>query len=160
MLLKPKEGMEITTISSLGLKRIENLVNWIRSHGDFEELILTVDSILSNLRFGVRADHFEQALDNLARALGFVGERPDKEWKEGPDNLWKVRDNQYLLLECKSSVESDRKEIYKEETGQINNACAWFVKNYGGQTFKPLMIIPSKKISKGAGFNYEEFSCY
>jgi len=155
MLLKPKEGMEVTTIPTIGLKRIENLVNWIQTHGDFEELILDVDSILSDLRFGVRADHFEQALDNLARALGFIGERPDKEWKEGPDNLWKIRDNQYLLIECKSSVESDRKEIYKEETGQINNACAWFIENYGKQTFKPLMIIPTKKISKGAGFNYE-----
>jgi len=27
-------------------------------------------------------------------------------------------------------VHLDRKEIYKEETGQMNNACAWFAKNY------------------------------
>jgi hypothetical protein len=80
--------------------------------------------------------------------------RPDKEWKAGPDNLWKVKDNEYLLIECKSSVNLGRNEIHKDETGQMNNACAWFTKNYGDVPVKRIMIIPSKKLNTSTGFNY------
>jgi hypothetical protein len=58
------------------------------------------------------ADKFEQAFHELAKILGFPSQRPDKEWKEGPDNLWKINDNQYLLVECKNNVEATRSEIY------------------------------------------------
>ena len=40
---------------------------------------------------------------------------------------------EYLLVECKSEVHLDRKEIHKDETGQMNNACAWFAKTYKGE---------------------------
>lgn len=92
--------------------------------------------------------------DELAKALGFLSQRPDKEWKSGPDNLWKVKDNEYLLIECKSSVDLMRNEINKDETGQINNACAWFTNNYGDVPVKRIMVIPSKKVNSSTGFNY------
>ena len=69
-------------------------------------------------------------MDELSRALGFAGERPDKMWKEGPDNLWALDDMQFLLWECKNEVRIRRSEINKRETEQMNNSCAWFEKNY------------------------------
>jgi len=152
-LFKPKEGMSITKISSVSLRRIENIILWLQSFETFEELKIQIDSILGHLRFGVEAERFEKAVDDLAKALGFVSQRPDKEWNEGPDNLWKVRDNEYFLIECKSKVSTNRKEIFKDETGQMNNACAWFAKTYGDALVKRIMIIPTKKISHAAGFN-------
>jgi len=81
---------------------------------------LLIDSdILGRLRFGVAVDSFEAALDELGRAFGFETQRPDKEWKQGPDNLWALRDSQYLLFECKNQVDKSRKEINKDETGQM-----------------------------------------
>lgn len=152
-LFKPKEGMAITKISSVSLRRIENIISWIQTFENFEELKIQVDSVLGHLRFGVEAERFEKAIDDLAKALGFVSQRPDKEWNEGPDNLWKVRDDEYVLIECKSKVSTTRKEIHKDETGQMNNACAWFTKTYGDALAKRLMIIPTKKVSHAAGFN-------
>ncbi len=38
----------------------------------------------------------------------------------GSDQL---RDNQYLLFECKNQVDKNRQEINKDETGQMNNSC-------------------------------------
>lgn len=87
--------------------------------------------------------------------LGFVGERPDKEWKQGPDNLWALRKGDYLLVECKSEVRLTRKHIGKAETGQMNNAGAWFGKRYGDAVVKRIMIIPTKMLGPGAGFNDE-----
>lgn len=151
-LLKPKEGMEITKFPAISLKRIENVMGWIRTHDSYDELYLEIDDLLSKLRFGVKADRFEQAFHELAKILGFPSQRPDKEWKEGPDNLWKINDNQYLLVECKNNVEVTRSEIYKEETGQMNNACAWFKRQYGDVFVKRIMITPAKKIANAAGF--------
>ena len=60
-----------------------------------------------------------------------------------------------LLVECKNEVSVDRATISKGETGQMNNACAWFSKNYKGATAKNVLIIPTKKVSSAAGFNGE-----
>jgi hypothetical protein len=77
------------------------------------ELDASVSDILGHLVFGIKADRFEHALDELSGALGFAGERPNKEWKEGPDNLWALDATQYLLWECKSEVDVTRAEINK-----------------------------------------------
>jgi hypothetical protein len=102
---------------------------------------------------GAEADLFEGAVDELGMALGFATQRPDKEWKEGPDNLWGLRDTQYLLIECKNQVEETRTQIHKQETGQMNNSCAWFKNNYSGAVSKNIMIIWTKAVASAAGFN-------
>jgi hypothetical protein len=152
-LLKPKDGMVFSKITVLSQKRIENICEYIKRFGSFDELSLSIDEMLGNVRFGIRAEIFEKALNDLAFALGFEGQRPDKEWKAGPDNLWGLRDDEFLLFECKSEVIKNRPDIYKDETGQMNNASAWFKKLYIGAKVKRILIIPTKTLSKGAGFN-------
>ena len=99
-LLKPKHGVRIVKASLKGQKRIENILDWLRDFENFEELLITVDDMLGRLRFLVKAEAFEGAFNELGKALGFDVQRPDKEWKEGPDNLWALRDDQYLLGAC------------------------------------------------------------
>ena len=152
-LFKPKEGMEITKIATVSLKRIENITKWIHSFDNFDDLYLELDDILSRFKFGVNSDKFEQAVDEIAKVLGFPSQRPDKEWKEGPDNLWKIGDNNFLLIECKNNVNVVRNEINKDETGQMNNACAWFDKVYNKTPVKNVIIISTKNVSRAAGFN-------
>lgn len=152
-LLKPEEGMEIIKINPLSIKRIENICNWVKNFETYDELSIEVDNILSKLKFGVTADTFEKSLDELAKILGFESQRPDKEWKEGPDNLWKINTDTFVLIECKNNVKLERDSISKDETGQMNNACAWFDREYGDRRRKNIMIINTKKISSAAGFN-------
>ena len=154
-LMRPRQGMQVTKVTLVAQRRITNVVAWVQKFETYEELSLSLENTLSNLRFGVEADVFERALNELGTALGFKCERPDKEWKEGPDNLWALRDNEYLLVECKSEVKLTRDSINKDETGQMNNSCAWFKKNYGGVQVKRIMIIPTKKFGTGAGFTEE-----
>lgn len=152
-LLKPRQGMKVTTIAAAPQKRVERMIDWARRFETSEDLLLAVEDILSRLRFGVQANLFEGAIDELGIALGFATQRPDKEWKEGPDNLWGLRDTQYLLIECKNQVEETRTEIHKQETGQMNNSCAWFKNNYPGAVSKNIMIIWTKAVAPAAGFN-------
>lgn len=151
-ILKPRQGMVIEPISVLSQRRVDNILQWVAQFDTVEALSVELEDILTNLRFGVKANRFEDALDRLAKALGFASDRPEKQWKEGPDNLWCVRDNEYMLFECKSEVDLNRDQIDKYETEQMNASAAWFSKNYKGSKVKLLMVIPTKRVAKAAAF--------
>lgn len=67
--------------------------------------------------------------------------------------MWGIRAGECILFECKSEVDLRRSEIGKAETGQMNNAIAWFERNYAGTKVKNIMIIPTKVVGRAAGFN-------
>lgn len=152
-LMKPRSGMVFKKLKIISQKRMENILTWVKVHDNYEELIVEVEDILDALQFGTKSSKFEDALDRLARAIGFIGERPDKEWKEGPDNLWALDDVHYMLFECKSEVDLIRKEIQKSESDQMNSSCAWFDRNYSRVSSSRVMIIPTRMLANAAAFN-------
>ncbi len=154
-LMKPRTGVDVAQLQVVSQKRVETIIEWIKGRPNYEQLAIEVDDMLSRLEFGVKSDRFEEAFKELGIALGFSSERPDKEWKEGPDNLWCVNAGQYLLIECKNEVDLKRAEINKDESGQMNNSCAWFEKHYKGCTATKLLIIPTNKLGRAAGFVQE-----
>lgn len=151
-LLRPSEGVTVAQLELVSHGRMERIADWASRFESYEQLSIAVADIVTNLAFGVSADKFERALNELAPALGFKGEMPDKEWKEGPDNLWAIGDNQYLLWEVKSEVKTTRSEISKYEANQMNTSCTWFLRHYKGCDHSPLMIIPTHKLGNAAAF--------
>jgi hypothetical protein len=152
-LLRPPEGIIFEKITPLDIRRVDAIKAWVKNFESPEDLIVTVQTLLTHISFGSSAETFERAIDTLGKALGFSTERPDKAWGAGPDNLWCLAEGKYALMEAKSEVDIHRKEIYKEESGQINNSIAWFRKNYPNCESVNAMFIPTKALSKGAGFN-------
>jgi replicative superfamily II helicase len=150
LLLRPREGMVVQKIEAIGQRRIENIINLLRDHQTFETASLAVEDACSRLTFGTESDSFEQALDKVGKLLGFVCQRPDAEWKEGPDNLWCLRDGEFLLIEAKSQVSSDRADIQKGEAEQITSSIAWFQRLYPGAKSHNLMIHPARKLNRSA----------
>jgi replicative superfamily II helicase len=155
LLLKPPSGVTVAKLTVLSQGRVERIAKWIAAYGAYPDLEVGISDILGRLVFGTKADKFEQALDELSRALGFAGERPDKEWKEGPDNLWALDDTQYLLWECKSEVDITRSHINKREAEQMNRSSAWFDKHYAGMKVKRVIIHPSHTVESAAAFTHE-----
>ncbi|MBU2937008.1 MULTISPECIES: DEAD/DEAH box helicase family protein [Pacificibacter] len=155
LLLKPTSGVTVSKLTVVSHGRVERIIDWVQQKGNYNDLDIAVSDICSRLAFGVKADKFEGALDELSRALGFAGERPDKEWKEGPDNLWALDTQTYLLVECKNEVDVLRAEINKRETEQMNRSCAWFEKHYKGMSVKRLIIHPAGKLESAAALTHE-----
>lgn len=153
--LRPRQGTVVSKVTMVSQRRVKNINAWVARCESHAEVMLKLEEILSNLRFGVKADHFERAVQSLGEALGYAGDRPDKEWKAGPDNLWALRDGEYLLIECKNEVDANRSSISKSETGQMNNSCAWFEREYHGAKAWRWLVIPTKQLSKAAGFTSE-----
>ena len=155
MLLSPRSGVTVAKLEIVSQGRVEKIADWVRGCGNYTELDAHASDILNNLVFGVKADKFENALNELSRVLGFVGERPDKEWKEGPDNLWALDAAQYLLWECKNEVEVTRKEINKREAEQMNRSSAWFDRYYYPCSVKRFIIHPSNQLQSAAALTHE-----
>jgi len=155
LLLKPETGVTVTKLTVRSQGRVKRVQKWIRNFDNYGNLDVAVSDILGRLVFGVNADKFEHALNELSFALGFAGERPDAEWKEGPDNLWALDDRNYLLIECKSEVDVTRAEVNKREAEQMNRSSAWFEKHYPGFDAKRIIIHPAGKIQSAAAFTHE-----
>ena len=155
LLLKPAEGVTVAKLTVVSQGRIERIVEWVGKFDSYEQLDIAVSEILGRLAFGVKADKFEHALDEVSRAIGFAGERPDKEWKEGPDNLWALDDTQYILWECKDEVEITRSEINKREAEQMNRSSAWFSKHYPGMKVKRIIVHPTNIVASAASFTHD-----
>ena len=155
LLLKPATGVTVAQLTIQSQGRVERISAWVAAHGSYTELDVSISDILGRLVFGVKADKFEAALQELSRTLGFAGERPDKEWKEGPDNLWALDATQYLLWECKNEVDLDRAEINKREAEQMNRSAAWFEKHYQGMAVKRVIVHPTNTVQSAAAFTHE-----
>lgn len=155
LLLRPPSGVTVTKLTIISKGRMDRIITWIRKYDDYGQMNIAISDILTRLAFGTNADKFEQALDDLSEALGFRGERPDKEWKEGPDNLWALDDTRYIVWECKSEVGVQRAEINKREAEQMNRSSAWFYKYYKGYDVKRVMIHPAKNVARAASFTHD-----
>lgn len=155
-LLKPSSGVDYKKISYISQNRLNNIRTYLRQFSDYGELNLSVNALLENLSFGVEAPKFESALKEIGEMLGYISQRPDKEIRKGPDNLWCGSNNHYLLFECKSEVAETRSTITKHEAGQMNNHCAWFEDQYGSDIpVDRFMIIPTKDLSYESDFSHE-----
>lgn len=152
LLLAPISGISVSKLTVTSQGRLERIKNWLSDFGTYEQLQIHVAEILDSLSFGKKADKFEEALDKLSFSLGFKGERPDKIWKEGPDNLWALNDVDYLLWECKNDALPTKAYIDKREAEQMNRSCAWFSKHYAGCKSVNIIVHPSSSVESAGAF--------
>lgn len=111
---------------------------------------LFADELCSDLQFGPEtADRFEAAVNDLAWFLGIRGQRPEKDYKEGPDNLWALPNGVFLVIECKNGV-TGGSGISKKDAGQLGQSIAWFQGRYPASKTLPLMVHPDRVLGQGA----------
>ncbi|GHT36642.1 DEAD/DEAH box helicase [Bacteroidia bacterium] len=155
-LLKPKDGITYKKIGYINEDRVNRIKEWISQYKNYEELMLHVDGILNDFTFGVGAEKFENAVKEIGLLLGFISQRPDKEIRKGPDNLWGGVENIFFMIECKSEVSDSRENINKHEAAQMCSHCGWFESEYGKDVkVKRILIISTKKLSYEAHFTHK-----
>lgn len=155
-LLKPRNGINYVRVSYVDCNRLAKIREFLNKFEDYQELMLSINEILENLSFAVDHEKFEDSLQKVGELFGFISQRPDKEIKKGPDNLWCCTNNEYMIFECKNEVLDTREAIKKSEVGQMNNHCGWFESEYGTEVkVSRFMIIPIKKIEYSTNFTHE-----
>ncbi len=96
-------------------------------------------------------------MDYAGKILGFDCQSPDKMIRKGPDNLWKVGHDKYIMIECKSEVKDTRRYIHKSEVGQMENHCGWFEEVYHDASVLRIMAIVTNNIAPDANFSHKVF---
>jgi hypothetical protein len=112
--------------------------------------ILYANQLVDDLVFHkVSADRFEGAIDSVAEFIGIKGQRPEKLFDEGPDNLWALPEGSFFVIECKNNATSEN-GTSKTDAGQLDQAMTWFGAKYPAATGTPIIIHPHRKLGDGA----------
>lgn len=145
-LFRPLEGVTYSKLTSTGT-RASKILDWVKNHGSYNSAIIEVNNISGKLLFGGPSNTFEEGIAELGTILGFVTDRPEQKLGKGPDDLWNIQGSMYWIIECKNQVESSREEISKREIAQLNQAINWFKEEFPVETYHPIMIYPTEKLS-------------
>jgi len=149
--IKPMHG---TTYKNLTPATGQQAAKLISNHQsrfmDATAMKLFADGLCSDLYFNPgTAEIFEAAINDLSWFLGIRGQRPEKDHKEGPDNLWALPNGGFLVIECKNGVVSG-KGIAKKDAGQLGQSVAWFGTRYPISKCVPIVIHPARTLGQGA----------
>ena len=149
--IKPMHGTKYKKLTPATGKQAGTL---IASHSsrfmDPTAMKLFADELCSDLRFSPdTANKFEAAINDLAWFIGIRGQRPEKDYGEGPDNLWALPNGLFLIIECKNGVTSSN-GIAKKDAGQLGQSIAWFSERYPASTSVPIMIHNQYNLGRGA----------
>ncbi|WP_039659487.1 DEAD/DEAH box helicase family protein [Pantoea sp. MBLJ3] len=139
--LKPLMGVTYSRLNGAALEQAKECSLYLRNNFDSNnEIVIHTNSIIENLIFMEgTANPFENAIDQVAKLIGFRSHRPENDTGKGPDNLWSMGENEYLVIECKNGATAER--ISKHDCNQLNGSGAWFKSMYDQtSTFKPVMI--------------------
>ena len=150
-LLRPLVGVRYKRVALKAGLQAERVLAWSTQHAEPNAIVVSAADILGHLAFGVEHDRFEEAWQELGILLGFEAQRPEREFGKGPDGLWAMPGNQYLLAEAKSDVQASRSAVYQSETEQLSNSVNWFHDEYGtDQKLLPVLIHPTNLLAESA----------
>ncbi|ELY3543816.1 DEAD/DEAH box helicase family protein [Cronobacter turicensis] len=152
--LKPLSGVNYNRLDGAALEQAKECSNYLRQNfKNNNEIIVYTNSVLENLIFMEdTANPFENAVDQVAKLIGFRSHRPENDTGKGPDNLWSMGENNYLVIECKNGTTTDR--ISKHDCNQLNGSGAWFKSMYDQTaSFRPVMIHRSNVPEYAATLN-------
>lgn len=150
-LLRPMTGVRYRRIALKSGPQAERVLSWAKKHAEPNAVVVSVGDLLSRLAFGVESERFEEAWRELGDILGFRAQRPEREFGKGPDGLWAMPGQEYLLAEAKSSVRDERQQVYQSETEQLSNSVNWFRNEYGSDVgLIPVLIHPTSVLAESA----------
>ena len=151
LLFRPVAGIRYQKMIAKAGLQAQNTLAWIQLHTDPNAITVSVEALANSLVFGVNHSRFEEAWAELGTILGFRSERPEEELGKGPDGLWAMPENNYLLAEIKNEVELDRTEIHQGEAEQMSNSTNWFFAEYGkAAPVVLLMVHPAEDLANSA----------
>jgi hypothetical protein len=118
----------------------DGVLRWYAQFAEGQGAVAEVTRTLNDLNYGVAHTAFENAVETVGEIIGARSTRPERDEKEGSDNLWRWKDHN-LLIEVKSKATAT--SISKSNLGQIAMSTTWFEQTYPGENFVPVMMIDS-----------------
>jgi hypothetical protein len=147
-LLKPNQGIAYVRLKGKAGEQAAESAGFLSSmYSSPTDLLIGINGILADLIFDpapTTVEPFEQALAHLGEHLGFASQRPEKNFRRGPDILWQIGGSEYAVIEAKNNVVTDF--IRKHDMGQLSVSMSWFEDQYEQpSTALPVLFHRSNK---------------
>lgn len=111
--------------------QIKGALDYLKSFTTMNDAINSIREAISFLVYSPQnsPDKFEEAVKELGLILGYNSLRPEKEQKQGSDNLWIMDNNTCLVIEAKSEKKIENL-INKDNISQLLHSLNWFDEKY------------------------------
>jgi len=149
--IHPIEGIQYDRLMPTDSSQAQQLLEKIKTRfKDPNKFVIFVNKLIDQLVFVPGTSNiFEEAIKDLAEVIGLKGQRPEKQFNKGPDNLWNVGGSSYFVIECKN--EATTNFISKGDCNQLNGSITWFNNHYDhNNVLVPIMIHRSDKFEYSA----------
>jgi hypothetical protein len=122
---------------------------WFSQFKNPNGAIAFVQELRTNVSCERPAAVVEDALCDLASLVGAEGTRPEKEYGEGPDDLWLWPDVS-VVIEAKTGNEET---LHKKDAGQLLLSLQWFANSYKTRDeAMPIIVAKTNIADRNAGF--------
>lgn len=125
------------------------MLSWFSRFENGNGAVAAIEALQSKLNFAASAETVEQALLDLAEPLGAAGFRPEKEFGEGPDDLWLWPEHSFVI-EAKTRKEAT---LSRQDGGQMLRSLEWFRRNYATRG-DPIPVVASDTTLEERGAQY------
>jgi hypothetical protein len=143
----PKTKIRPLTIQGSAVQKI--ILVWFKQFHNPNGAIAAIQDLRARLSFEVSPNSMEQAMLELAPLLGILGSRPEKEFGEGPDDLW-TWPSQDFVVEVKNK---NKDSLHKKDAGQLLISLKWFSDNYPARPDgQPIVVAKINLADKKSGF--------
>jgi replicative superfamily II helicase len=143
---RPDQGAVYSPLAA-PTRQMERIADYIDGFALRKGALIHFEELAAQLIPTATSNQFEEALKDLGNIIGFASERPEKEYKVGPDVLWLLDNEKAWVIEVKSQKES-KNELNKEEHGQILQATEWFKREYPGVAVIRVVVHPNNMATK------------
>lgn len=144
-LLRPRVAPKYVPLAIPG-KQAEAIVARMSKYGHRRSYLVRFEDTVTSLVPEASSNQFEEALATLGSILGFSTQRPDNQYRVGPDVLWLTGSADALVIEAKSRKKKDN-ALTKDEHGQLLNAAEWFKEQYPGHRCVRVSVHPNATAS-------------
>jgi len=110
-------------------EQAETIVRQIIAYRHIKSYLSHFEQIANQLSATVSSSQFEEALKNLGIILGFQAQRPEADFRKGPDVLWLLDSRTALVIEVKSRKDP-KNPLTKTEHAQLLESYEWFKTQY------------------------------
>jgi hypothetical protein len=150
--LTPRKGADYKRLTGLADQAQASAKFLASTYSGGAELVIGLAAVLTDLEMGpddlAATKRFEKALHELGLHLGVPSQRPDQELGIGPDVLWSTGDGHYVVIECKSGVNTTF--IAKKDAAQLSQSMDWFEQTYPDAQAVPVMVHPTSSLHSTA----------
>lgn len=149
--VKPLAGVAYQQLSPREVQQAGAVQTYQQSRFlESKDRLLYVKGLIKDLSFrDTESNVFEGAINGVADFIGIRSQRPERQFGEGPDNLWAFPGGLFLIIECKNGATSE-KGISKNDVGQLGQSMAWFDQRYPADNAVPIIVHPLSMLGPGA----------